>query len=36
MKTARLQFVRGPGTFKGETRLLLFINGKHVSAPPIK
>jgi DNA-binding response OmpR family regulator len=28
-----LQFVPGPGTLKGETRLLLFINGKHVDAP---
>jgi hypothetical protein len=33
-KRPRIQFVRGPGTFKGETRLSLFINGKLVSAPP--
>jgi DNA-binding response OmpR family regulator len=32
-KRARISFVRGPGTFKGETRLLLSINGEHVSAP---
>jgi DNA-binding response OmpR family regulator len=29
----RLAFVRGPGTFKGGSRLLLFINGEHISAP---
>jgi DNA-binding response OmpR family regulator len=33
-KPARIAFARGPSTFKGETRLLLFINGRHVSAPP--
>jgi len=32
-KGPALIFVRGPGTFKGETRLLLYIDGKHVSAP---
>ena len=29
----RWKFVRGPAIFKGETRLLLFIDGKYVSAP---
>jgi DNA-binding response OmpR family regulator len=28
-----LKFVRGPRLFRGQTRLLLFINGQHVSAP---
>jgi len=32
-KPARIAFAHGPGTFKGERRLLLLINGEHVSAP---
>ena len=32
-KSARIAFAHGPGEFKGEQRLLLFINGEHVSAP---
>jgi DNA-binding response OmpR family regulator len=32
-KRARIAFARGPGIFKGERRLLLFINGHYVHAP---
>jgi DNA-binding response OmpR family regulator len=33
-RPAGIAFARGPGMFKGETRLVLFINGEYVSAPP--